>query len=248
MIMYNNVVVGINGVKLLASNAQISESYPHEGVRGYGDHSISPTGVYESGRKEQTLSMTYFLNSEESMLPFSLTGVQFATVQVKDRMFSGLVTSAQVSADPLNPVSANVSFLCYAEQAGEELSDMETGRLYHGGGSSLSSVPPLINSNLYGFSVSMTQSFTPYYMLGSHDLSCVEAIGGTFSVNMQGTGVAAPPEFPCQEPTGLTITLADICGASSDTIVLDSMRQTSFEESISAEDQLVWAADFVRFF
>lgn len=247
MITYENVPVVIGGSLVLASTASVDESRPFSSYRGYGDHFVGPSGVHESGRKQITLSVQYLGNTESAFLPFRATGIEFVAVGIHDQLYSGLVTSFQASADPVSPIDVSASFVCFSDPT--ELGDYLTGtaRVWHGGGSTIRGLPSVAGDPV-SFTVSMSQSFVPYYAVGDHTLSGISRTDGTISVSLVAVDSMDKQDFPCVTGEGVVLTLSDICGGDSVTETIDNLRMTSEKKEVSEGQVLSWSAEFVRFF
>lgn len=247
MITYENVPIVIGGTLVLASSASVDESRPFSSYRGYGGHFVDPSGIYESGRKQINLGVQYLGNAESAFIPFRATGIEYVAVGIHDKLYSGLVTSFLASADPVNPIDVSASFVCFADPT--ELGEYLTGtdRVWHGGGSTITGLPSVAGDPV-SFTVSMSQSFVPYYAVGEEQLSGLSRTDGTISLSLSTDEPFDAQDFPCVTGETATLTLADICGDTSVSEVIDGLRMTSEKKEISEGQVLSWSAEFVRFF
>lgn len=247
MTTYENVPIVIGGTLVLASSASVDEVRPFESRRGYGDHFVTPSGVHESGRKQVNLTVQYLGNTESAFIPFRATGIEYVAVGIHDKLYSGLVTSFSASADPVNPIDVSASFVCFSDPAslGEYLTG--TDRVWHGGGSTITGLPS-VAGDLVSFTVSMSQSFTPYYIVGEDQLSGLSRTDGTISLSLSADEPFDAQEFPCVTGETATLTLSDICGGNSVSETIDGLRMTSEKKEIAEGQVLSWSAEFVRFF
>lgn len=246
-ITFRDSAVVINGVAMLASQASISESLSYERRDELGGENVR---TVPSQRPAGSFSMSYYLPDSDGVIR-GLTGYSPVTGKIGDYGFSsGFMTKYSISVEPNSPIQANLSIDFYsAINRGMTSGNAPMGgsNLAHGGGSIASGVS--FNTGLFSFDYEISQSFTPYLLLGNTGLMSVERTNGSISCSLEGSGLAdAVAEDFCDDGTGISLNLKTLCGDSIGTIQESGMRITSCDLSIDNVDDVIGKVSLIKYF
>lgn len=246
---YENVPVLLDGKLVFATSASVDDSFPFSSsYRGYGAHALNASGAYESGRKSSNISISYLGNGDNAFLPLESTGIQYLGIELDGKLYSGLTTSFQASAEPLTPISISASFMSFSEPVERSGSATieSTERVYHGGGTVLAL--PSISVDPLTFSLSMSQSFQPIYRVGDSALAGLTRTDGSFSLSVRSDEPINEESYPCGDDVTATITFADVCGTNPFEKQIANLKMTARRTEVNEGDILAYSAEYVKYF
>ena len=259
---FKNTPVWLNGATIHADTASISESVGFEPIPTLGSQNKK---LWASTKPEGEMSFTFLVTNADDGIR-SLTGCVPVSGSVGGYGFvSGFLTSYSINgeADSLLRGSASFSFF----QAIEEISgqnDLTEEEYAHGLNTLISTnhvrtvelteefsytvETMFFNDNFYSFDYSISQSITPYFLLGESEISSATLTDGSVSISLEGSGLGGAISYPCSDYSTVSIGLKDVCENKLGAIVESGMQVEDSSLALSSDKGLEGSISLRRAF
>jgi hypothetical protein len=106
----------------------------------------------------------------------------------------------------------------------------------------------LFNQNLFSLDISFSQSFQPYYKIGTNNILGINYNGGEIKCTINGTGIQRIIDSNCSNGTDIVLNLKNLCNSSLGDIYISGLKVISSSLTINEEDDLVGNLELIRYF